>query len=40
MRERRLSVLLAEDQMEISFWFESKPFESASLFTSFFMIAA
>ena len=39
MRERRLSVLLAEDHMQISLWFENKPFENASLFTSFFMIA-
>ena len=36
----QLSVLLAEDHMQISFWFENKPFENASLFTSFFMIAA
>ena len=39
MRERRLSVLLAEDHMQISFWFENKPFESASLLTTFFTIA-
>ena len=31
----QLSVLLAEDHMQISFWFENKPFENASLFTSF-----
>ena len=36
MRERRLSVLLAEDHMQISFWFENKLFENACLFTSFF----
>ena len=29
-------MLLAEDHMQISFWFENKPFEKASLFTSFF----
>ena len=29
-------MLLAEDHMLISFWFEYKPFESASLFTSFY----
>ena len=29
-------MLLAEDHMQISFWFENKPFENASLFTSFF----
>ena len=36
MRKRRLSVLLAEDHMQISFWFENKPFEKTSLFTSFY----
>ena len=40
MRERRLSVLLAEDHMQVSFWFKNKPFENTSLFTSFYMIAA
>ena len=29
-------MLLAEDHMSISFWFENKPFESASLFTRFY----
>ena len=33
-REGRLSVLLAD--MQISFWFENKPFESTSLFTTLF----
>jgi len=37
MRERGLSVLLAEkDHISISFCFENKPFESASLFTIFY----
>ena len=33
-------MLLAEDHMQISFWFENKPFEHFSCLQVFFMIAA